>query len=61
MSNGEVIKFLSVVGLEVSNGAVKVGGNIGVKGMKRGGDVGFAAQRKGPSKVRKIIQNDKVI
>ena len=61
MANGEVIKFFSVIGLKMSNGAVKVGGNIGVKSMKGGSDVGFAAQRKGPSEMRKVIQNHKVI
>ena len=31
MSNGEVIKFFSVIGLKMSNGAMKVGVDIGIK------------------------------
>ena len=43
MSNGEVIKFFSVVGLKMSDGAMKVGVDIGIKRVKSGGDVGFLA------------------
>ena len=42
MSNGEVIKFFSVIGLKMSNGAIKVGVDVGIKGVKSGGDVGFS-------------------
>ena len=31
MANGEVIKFFSVIGLKMSNGAMKVGVDIGIK------------------------------
>ena len=43
MSNGEVIKFLSVIRLKVSNGAMKVGVHISIKGVEAGGNVRFAA------------------
>ena len=43
MSNGEVIKFFSVIRLKMSNGAMEVGVDIGIKYMESGGDVRFTA------------------
>ena len=31
MSNGEGIKFFSIIGLKMSNGAMKVGVDVGIK------------------------------
>ena len=41
MANGEIIKFFSVIRLKVSNGAMKVGVDVSIKGVEGGGDVGF--------------------
>ena len=43
MANGEVIKFFSVIHLKMSNGAMKVGVDVGIKGVESGGNVGFSA------------------
>ena len=43
MSNGEVIKFFSVIGLKMSNVAMKVSVDVGTEGVESGGDVGFSA------------------
>ena len=43
MSNGEVIKFFSVIRLKMSNGAMEVGVDVGIKSVESGGDVRFTA------------------
>ena len=43
VSNGEIIKFFSVIRLKMSNGAMEVGVDIGIKYMESGGDVRFTA------------------
>ena len=55
MSNGEIIKFFSVIRLKVSNGAMKVGVDVSIKVVESGGDIVFTAYQKSPSEVRKII------
>ena len=43
MSNGEIIKFFSMIHLKVRNGAMEVGVHISIKEEKGGGEVGFRA------------------
>ena len=60
-TDGEVIEFLPVVGLKSKSGTTKLCRHIGVKGEESGGNVRFPMKRKGPHKVRVVIENNKIV
>ena len=59
--DGRVEKLGSVIGLEGDNRERKLGVGIGDEVEDSNGGVGFAAKRKGPHKMRVIIDNDEVV
>ena len=57
----KVIKLFAIVTLNKFYGKEKVGSDISLEVKKNGVDIRFVAQGKGPNKVGKIIENNKVI
>ena len=58
---GGVVELTSVIGLESLNGARKFSANIGIKPSKEMMHFRFLLDRKSPSKMRKIIENNKIV
>ena len=60
-TDGEVIEFLPVVSLESMDGTTELCRHIRVKGEESGGNVRFPTKRKGPHKVRVVMENNKIV
>ena len=60
-TDGEVIEFLPVVGLYSIDGTTELYRHIGEKGEEGGGNVRFPTKRKGPHKMRVVIENNKIV
>ena len=58
---GDVVKLFAIICLKYMDGAAELGGDISEKGGESGGNIGFAAERKSPHKMRVIIQYHKII
>lgn len=58
---GDVHKLFAIVCLNRLKGTLKLSANISMKRDKGVVNIGFPSKRKGPTKVREIIDNDKVI
>ena len=61
ITNGGVVKFFPVVGLEGKDGTTKLGGDVGVEGSECGEGIGLATKRESPHKVRKVIKDHQII
>ena len=60
-TNGGIVKFFPVVGLEGKNGTTKLGGDVGVEGSECGEGVRLATKGKSPHKVRVVIKYHQII